>query len=324
MIIIVSVKKKHTRLPSPALTALWMLIIFLLFYFLKSPALAAESVRGALELCAMGLIPSLFPFIVLVSMFNSSGMSARFANIIGRPLGRLFGIDRSAASAILLGALGGFPIGAVCTRELYDSGALTSTDAERLLTFTNNASPAFCIGAVGLSLFGDIGFGVQLYICQLSAALLIGIVQRRRVTPSGVKPRCAANISVSDTVTSAIAGGGATMLKICAFAVFFAVVGDALCSVISRFFGDTSAALSAALCELTLAGRRCAALGGNIPRLICTFAVGWSGMSVHMQTASILSGSGLSMKRYYLCKLLQGLIGTALMLMTIYCPQANI
>lgn len=319
MIIIVKSKKmtvykdavKHL---SPTIYILWLLLLFLTGYFLKSPSLAAESVKSALEVCAMGLIPSLFPFIVLTGMIISSGLSDKISHILGKPVAYLFGVDKDCACAVILGCLCGFPIGAVCTRELFASGKIEKSTAERLISFTNNASPAFCIGTVGLALFSDIGYGIRLYFCQLAAALLIGTVQRKPYKQSTHTPSSRSTQPLSDMLSVAVSEAGLTILKICSFAVFFAVVGDALAAVCSRFFGELAAALSAAFCELTLAGRRAASLEMKTARLIVAFAVGWSGISVHMQCASVLSGSGIGMKRYYISKLCQGVICTLIML----------
>lgn len=297
---------------------LWLLLVFLLGYFLKSPTLAAESVRSALHVCAVGLIPSLFPFIVLVNMMRISGMAEWISSTLGRPISWLFGIDEQCSYAVILGSLGGFPIGAICTNELYMSGVIDKSSAERLLTFTNNASPAFCIGAIGISLFSDAALGIKLYFCQLISAVIIGIVQRRNCkSTQHTKKRTVSSTHLSDILTHSVTAGGETVFKICAFAIFFAVVGDALCIVSNRFFGDTVSAISAVLCELTLAARKCSELGGKAGYLMCAFAVGWSGISVHMQTASVLSKSGISMRRYLICKFFQGVLCCIMMFVLI-------
>ena len=127
VIIIVSQKKKRLSGQLGALMAIWLLSLFLLFYFLRSPSAVANSARAALNLCASGLIPSLFPFIVLVSVINSSGLSCLISRCFGSPLEWLLGIPKPATTAVILGALGGFPIGAVCTRELYLKGEITDS-----------------------------------------------------------------------------------------------------------------------------------------------------------------------------------------------------
>ncbi len=245
---------------------------------------------------------------------TASGLSEKISHFIGKPLSFIFGVPGECAYAILLGSVGGFPVGAVCTRELYESGKIEKSTAERLIAFTNNASPAFCIGAIGATLFSDIGYGIKLYLCQLAAALLIGLLGRKKVIPKSISSKPESEQTIADILTASIEKAGITMLKICSFAVFFAVVGDALCIVAEHFFGKYAAAMSASLVELTLAGRRCILLDSPTSQLICAFAVGWSGFSVHMQCAAMLSGSGISMKRYFVCKLGQGILSALFML----------
>lgn len=324
MIIIADIKKKPNikavGTPRGERVALWLLCFFLLGYFLRAPSLASASVKAGLDVCAKALIPSLFPFAVLVGMINGSGMSEKMAEMLGRPVGRILGIPDTAVSAVLLGCLGGFPIGAVCVRELYESGSISRSDAERLVGFVNNASPAFCIGTLGMSMFGSTEFGASLYFCQLAAALTVGMLFRRGYSPrSGVyRGRIS---SAADTLTGAISSAGLTMLKICAFAVFFAVLGDAVCMVAERYFGEAVAAVCAAVCEITLAGRKLSALVGSFPKILCAFTAGWSGISVHMQTASVLSGSGIGMRRYYVSRLIIG--GLSAFYMLLYLSAAG-
>lgn len=244
---------------------------------------------------------------------NGTGMSERLSRLVGAPLGRLLGISKSAVYAVLLGSLGGFPIGAVCVRELYSSGRLTLKEAQRLTALSSNASPAFCIATLGSAVLGDRAAGVRLYLCQLVAILIIGAVWRAPKPRSDAPTLNRSSRSVSDVLTDAVGNGAVTMLKICAFAVFFAVIGDLICLGIMRGFGIYAASAAAALTELTLAGRYAAGLEGSAATVITAFAVGWSGISVHMQTASVLSGSGISMSPFRRAKLVQGLLCAVIM-----------
>ncbi len=290
-------------------------------FLITKPRIAAESVKGALSLCVTGLIPSLFPFIVTVGIIDSSGLSVVISKLLGRPIEFFFSVPREAVSAVILGAVGGFPIGAVCVRRLYISGSLTKDEAERLLCFTNNASPAFCIGVIGISLFNSTGFGVRLFLCQLAAAIIIGLFGRRRTHKSHATTPAPRN-SVSQIITSSIGDGGITMLKICSFAVFFAVAGDVICLVCQYYIGTAACTMSAAVTELTLAARKCAELGGTAGKLICAFAVGFSGMSVHLQTASVLSDCDISMSKYYKAKLMQGILCAVFVLISCQASSA--
>ena len=293
---------------------LWALALFFTAYCITRPALASQSVKKALDMCAHGIIPSLFPFTAAVSIINNSGLSDSAARIIGRPIGIIFGIPRTAASAMLLGIVGGFPIGAICVRELYKSGTITKDDAERLLGLTGCAGPAFCISAVGMTFFESTAFGGVLYISQIISVFIISLFGRsksRRITHLHLLKK---SESVSHIIAKSISDSGTTMLKVCSFAVFFSVLGDVICAVFESRLGSLFCTVSMAVTELSSAAVHCAELGGTLGKLLCAFAVGFSGMSVHMQISSVISDCDLNMKRYYVTKLASGLVCFALML----------
>jgi sporulation integral membrane protein YlbJ len=317
MIIIDAVKNKSSKVlisikPVSSVAIVWIFSIFLLGYFIKSPAACAESVKNALKVCAERLIPSLFPFIVLVGIIGSSGLSDAISSLFGSLFERIFGISRNAACAFLIGSIGGFPVGAIMARELFENNKISSDEAERLTAFSNNAGLAFCVGGIGSSLFNNTSVGWLIYLCQLSSAIIIGIAQNK--TGSGITYRAAKTnqrFGIGELLkqfSDSVAKGGLTMLKICSFAVFFAVVGDVLISVLNHYFGELSAALGASICELTLATRLASQLGRRTAIPICAFAAGFAGISVHMQVASALSGSRISMRRYFYSKCVQGII----------------
>lgn len=310
MIIITKSKMNIRQLKTALLGTAILLLLGSLLYL---PAAAVQSAKSALNVCASSLIPSLFPFAVLVSIINSSGILIRMSEVMGRPLGFIFGVNADTAYVLLIGALGGFPIGAICVRDLYTAGRITADDASRLVAFSSNASPAFCIAVLGISLFGDRVLGIRLYVCQLIPLLVIAFFSRPRHGKSHSIAVIPKRKSISDIITNAISDSGTTMLKICSFAVFFAVAGDILCSAVIKLWGIHSASVCAALFELTLAGRYAASLGGKSAAILAAFAVGWSGISVHMQTASVLSESGISLSFYRKVKLVQGIACAILM-----------
>ena len=280
--------------------------------FLCIPAEISKSVQSALKLCASSLIPSLFPFAVLTGIINGSGVLLKVSRTVGKPFERILGINAESVYALFMGSLGGFPIGAICVRDLHSAGRINYKEAARLTALSSNASPAFCIAVLGDSLFGDRALGVKLYICQVIPIILIGFITGRKYRKVMCTPLEKSVNPLSDVITDAIAGAGITMLKICSFAVFFAVIGEIFCTAVMRIFGVHAAAFFAAVCELTLAGRYACQLSLEAKSVVAAFAVGWSGLSVHMQTASVLSGSGISLSFYRYTKLIQGIASAIL------------
>ena len=346
-----------------------------------SPSTAARAAARSLEICATRLIPSLFLFIALTGTITSTRIADFIGRLFCRPFVWLFGIPPAGVCAFILGSVGGFPIGAVTAKRLYDDRLLTRDEAARLIAFSSNAGMAFCVGGIGVSLYGSAAVGWQIYLCSLISAVIIGIAQNRggtarrvemkgkptgesqaRDTQSNLMTRNAQprNIPAQNTqsipltrnaqprnppaqntqsippihnaqpqsrppqsarqilsaVSDSIAAAGLTMLKICAFAVFFGVVGELSAAALTRiaghfgYAGDKLSAIFACLCELTLASRLCAELSPTLSIPLCSFAAGFAGMSVHMQTAAVVGEIPLG--RYFIAKTAQGVLAAAL------------
>ena len=336
--------------------------ILLFAVLVASPSSAAEAAARSLEICATRLIPSLFLFIALTGIITSTRIAELIGRLMRRPFTYLFGIAPEGACAFLLGSVGGFPIGAVTAKRLYDDRLLTRDETARLIAFSSNAGMAFCVGGIGVSLYGSAAVGWQIYLCSLVSAVIIGIAQNRggtarrvemkgkptgepqaRDTQSNLMTRNAqprnppaqntqsippihnaqpqsrppqSARQILSAVSDSIAAAGLTMLKICAFVVFFGVVGELSSAALTRiaghfgYAGDKLSAGFACLCELTLASRLCAELSPTLSIPLCSFAAGFAGMSVHMQTAAVVGEIPLG--RYFIAKTAQGVLAAAL------------
>ena len=300
-----------------------------------SPSTAARAAARSLEICATRLIPSLFLFIALTGIITSTRIADFIGRLFCRPFVWLFGIPPAGVCAFILGSVGGFPIGAVTAKRLYDDRLLTRDEAARLIAFSSNAGMAFCVGGIGVSLYDSAAIGWQIYLCSLVSAIIIGIVQNRGTSSRNLKsqndqthtshiqpaspnaplaPQTARQLL--SAVSDSIAAAGLTMLKICAFAVFFGVVGELSSAALTRiaghfgYAGDKLSAIFACLCELTLASRLCAELSPALSIPLCSFAAGIAGMSVHMQTAAVVGEIPLG--RYFIAKTAQGVLAAAL------------
>lgn len=282
-------------------------------YLFLSPATAADAAGDALSVCARSVIPSLFPFIIVNSIVVDSGFASVLGSWMGRPVKVLFAVNAAGAAAFVLGALSGFPLGAQCAGRLYEQGLCTKDDAERMLAFCNNTGPSFLIGTIGAYMWGMSEIGILLYASQMISAVVVGFALRFTRKEEPLPPfRSADDLILNSSVfTSAISRGSVTMLKICGFITAFSV----LCAMLREFavmFGlqlqGAAAALIFGFLEITAGAGASAAAGGRIGLALTAAAVGWSGLSVHMQTASVIDRKGLSMKRYIIGKAAQGIL----------------
>ena len=197
----------------------------LLFY----PTQAAAGAKRGIGYCVDILIPSLFPFMALSVFVVKSGLAASMGRLTAGPCRILFGLPGSAAAAIVMSMVGGYPVGARAVAALCQEGEITPQEAARMLCFCVNSGPAFVLSVVGAGLLRNAQAGVILLASQLSASLLLGIlcslgVSRKQrgkaVSQKGMGAAQALICSASDAARS--------MLSMCCFVILFAVLLDLL------------------------------------------------------------------------------------------------
>lgn len=291
--------------------------VFCLFLILKNPGAAIDYVTRGLHLCAATVIPSLFPFMVLSELIVSGGIGEFLLRKISRPFTKLFRLPAAGCCAVLLGMLCGFPVGARCAMLAMEKGELTREEAERVLTFANNPSSAFLINAVGISLWGNRRFGLVLFGTVLASALAVGFLfarfpaKARDVSPKTPVPSVPEEPKKGIVLfTGAIRSATGSMLLVCAYVLFFSAFVGTLNLVLSVFsLPEPLRAVIFCLFELSGGMSAASALSDvRLAALLCGFAAGWSGFSVHCQVLSVCDGRGLRFRRYFLAKLLQGLL----------------
>ncbi len=269
------------------------------------------ALRDALFLCSHTVIPSLFPFFVLSSFLSACGFAHTLSRLLSPVMKPLFRLPGAAALPFVMGILSGYPVGAKTALALYQHGDLSRDEARRLLPFSNNSGPLFLIGAVGTAMLGDTGAGLYLYGVHLAAALILGVLLRffakdashRQNRNPAKKSRGNLGAMLSDAVTKSTA----TMVSICGFILFFAALSTCLAPLLRHLPSPLSLILQGLL-EITKGADTI--ITSQLPLrhilALLSFFIGFGGFCVALQVAGILAGSGLSMKSYFLGKLLQG------------------
>lgn len=286
---------------------------FLSFLIWNAPI--REGVRSGLSLCCSSLIPALFPFSVLTNVLMNCGGGITDGPRAEKRMRRLFRLPGEAEPAVLLGLLGGFPLGAMIASDLCERGRLTKDEAERTAALCNNAGPAFVIGAVGAGVFGSVRIGAALFLIQAVSAVLCGILLRREKSGKssakhGTEQK---TLRFSAAFSDALGKSAVSMLRICAIVVFFSALSSLLRAVLplNRLPAVVYACIYGAM-ELT---GGCFALTGIREELAFRAAaalLGWGGFCVHMQAMDSFSRVGISPLPYLRRKGLQALLCCAL------------
>lgn len=288
---------------------------FLLLLLLFSPQAGLDGARTGLLLCAEVVIPTLFPFLVLSSFVIHLGVAERFGRLFTRLTAALFKLPGASAPALVLGILGGYPVGARACAELVETGALTRAEGNRLLTFCINSSPAYIIGAVGAGLLHSAQAGALLYVAHILSSLLVGLllgVRSPRPSASALARRPVTHMHASGALVTSVTGAATGMLGISGFVVFFSALSSLLFSTglvesaarlpaflpgLHWFDAGTAQTLLKGFLEVS-GGCSMAVHNGQFVLEVLSAFLSWSGLSVVFQVLFAVRGTGLSARGY--------------------------
>jgi len=272
--------------------------------FLLRPETSSEAVRNGLTLCFRSVIPSLFPMMVVTSLLLRMGLASVLQILLTPFMGPLFRLRGACAMPLVMGLVGGYPVGASAAAELYRQGQCTKNEVERLLSFCNNCGPAFLLSYVGAGIFGSSLTGCRLYLIHVTAGLISGLIICRLV-PAKAEPLPLPARGLHSPAPPLIAAfpqavttAFRSVLNICAFVTLF--------SAVTAMLPPETPPLITGFLELTTGLSRLQ----NTPahRAAAAAIVGFGGLSVHCQTLSVLADAGLNARCHTAGKLLQALL----------------
>lgn len=268
---------------------------------------ALSGAAEGIELCIRSVIPSLLPFFVLSAMLTSSLWGAN----LFRGIGQLCAMPPGSESLLIIGLLGGYPVGAQGVADAYRRGALTKSQAERLLGFCSNAGPSFFFGIVA-SRFSGWWTGLSLWAIHIVSALIVGAL---------LPGKCDSTVKLQqkDTaaITDALNGSLRVMANVCGWVILFRILIAFLQRWVLWMLPDEAKIMLIGLLELA---NGCCSLDMiddvRLRFVAASVMLGVGGLCVLMQTLSVTNG--LSINTYLLGKLLQGVFSLLLSCGAVY------
>lgn len=205
-------------------------IVKCLIFFMASvcilgfPSGASAGAMKGLKISSSVIIPSLFPFTVCSVYFQKSGGLLWLSNKLDKITRKFFKLSGTEFSVVFLSLLGGYPIGAKITNELYISRALDKPTAKKLLRFCVNPSPAFFISVVGMNILKNTLVGVILFISNTLSCLLLNCLftpktKNRPITSTEFKGE-----NFSDSFVQSVLTAAEITINICAFVILFSAI----------------------------------------------------------------------------------------------------
>lgn len=314
------------KIKSLILPSLICIFILFLLMFSKNNLAAAKS---GLELWANSVLPSLLPFFIateLLGYTNIVPMCGRFFSKLMRPI---FNVPGEGAFAFLMGIISGYPVGAKIVANLKENKLCNKVEAERLIAFTNNSGPLFIVGTVGIGLFYNSSIGLILFCTHILSCITVGFLFRwwgkskekyLRNSSYSIENNNLSFCNLGEVLSKSIISSINTILMIGGFVVLFSIIISMLNTshilhVLSSHVlsvlhipEDFSLSILTGFIEVTnglsfISG--ITSLSFSFKLVICAFVLGFGGFSVLLQVLSITSKANISIKPYFIGKLLQ-------------------
>ena len=263
----------------------------------KTALLGAQE---GITLCLRSIIPALFPFSV-ISLYICGNYTGK-----GTLLARFCRIPQNAGTIPILGFLGGYPVGIQCVSQSFRQNALQKQDAERMAAFCSNPGPAFIFGMAG-SLFPS-----MLYPAAMMAICVISAITVGHLLP-GESNSCGPSIQQeAKPFLSCVEKAAASMVRICTWVILFRI----LLTFCSRWFlfalPPAVKSIFYGALELTSGILSTASLPTGLRFMLCCVCLCFGGLCVWMQSKSIATAAGLTLRYYLPGKLLQSMIALLL------------
>jgi sporulation integral membrane protein YlbJ len=327
-----------------------IIILILTTFMIINPQETVTAAGMGLKLWFSILLPALLPFFIVAELMVSLGF-VNFLGVILEPVMRpIFRLPGCSSLVVVMGFTSGFPIGAVLSRKLYDENLLTADEAERLVSFTNNCSPLFILGAVGVGMFASPLAGYLLAFSHYLSNILVGIIWRFRGSyqiisafgrkQSLLQEACQAFLQhhnprgIGALLGDAIKNSLNNILAIAGFVIIFSVltrmlsvwgIMDGIASLLTYLFKAFSLpypvayGLGIGMFEITL-GTRTVVLATQADLLYKLLAVSiilaFSGLSIIAQVMSIMAGTAVRLSFYALSRLIQIILSLVITLFT--------
>lgn len=324
--------------------------LFITILLIKYPDPSFQASLRGLSIWLEIVFPSLLPFFIISELLIGFGV-VTFIGVLFEPIMRpLFNVPGAGSFAWIMGMASGYPSGAKISVRLREEKQLTQIEAERLISFTNASSPLFIFGAVSIGFFHDAYLGILIAVCHYLGNASVGIIMRfygqtasphktndqakkfsiKRALKEMHRSRLNNHKPFGKILGDAILSSVTTLVMVGGFIILFSVLTNLLfiigvMPIMANVFNsllsllalpiDLALPLITGLFEITIGAQMISGLShdGMLSKaIIVSFILGFNGLSVQAQVASIIANTDIRFTPYFISRILHGLIASML------------
>ncbi|MBO5487411.1 MAG: hypothetical protein J5988_10880 [Eubacterium sp.] len=287
--------------------------IITLFFFIITYCILTHSDLSlyyaftGLEVWFNKMIPTLLPFMILSGIMVRMQLTDGFTVFIYPIMKPLFQVSKNVCYAMIMGFLCGFPMGAKTIQDLYSHKMISKREGEFLLAFCNNIGPVYFVGFVLplLKRHFVLPYLLGMYGIPFVYGLFLRYTKFKDITTSSVSAistKEAATETQNNTffkllteLDNSIISAVQSILSLGGYMVLFNLI-----NILPHIILKQSPIFLAPILEIS-GGLRL--IEDKFP-LYVLLILPFGGLSCIAQTYSMIKGTGLSLKKYVIHKLI--------------------
>ena len=290
------------------------------YFLINNNKIVLESVSFSISIWKDNLFPTLFPFLVILSILIDIGSINILGNTIGKPISKLLNISKEGSIVFISSLISGFPTGAKLTTNLVKNKLISINEANRLIMFTSFSNPIFILGFI----YSLIPIKKIIYIILIShtlSGILIGIIFRSNVELNNTikennekKDYSSFSLIFKNSIIDSLN----TMFLLLGIVTIF--------SLIVSFFEITfnidplTKSILSGILEMTQGIKNISILNISIlvKSILITIFISFGGLSIHMQVLSIISETKIKYKQFLLARIIHAILASLLVLIIFF------
>lgn len=301
----------------------------LIVQIILAPKVCIDGVISGALLFFYKVFPSLFSFLVVSNIILAYDGVYIYSKLIGKLLCRPLRLPVNCSFVLIISMLCGYPLGAKYACELCEKNLIDLSTCERLLNIASNASPLFILGSVGISMFKNSTIGYILLLSNLLSCMIMGLLmpsKKTYINQIHEKKHIYIHENIGKVIKSSIENTIKNCMSIGGFVIIFSVVNNilknnflfnSLIQELSKFMGISSDIIEGSLLGIIEMTNGCNLISSStasftLKIIIVSFLFTFSGVSIISQVYSFTYKFKISMKKYVIGKVFQGIICSTL------------
>jgi len=310
---------KFKKIMYAAATVLLLLIIAA---FISAPQKYMDVTMRGISLWTMCVLPSTLPFLFFTALLTTLGAVEKLSRAATKITTKIFNLSGSSAYIFLSGAICGYPVGAKIISDLYEGGIISPDESTGMSVICSMSGPLFIIGSVGANMYGSSAAGGIILLSQYLSVIITGFIFGKLRRKKSYKKTFGAKIKRAEadgvlygamysSVLSVMCVGG----FICVFYLLSAMAEDFRVTYPIAFimeqiplFKGLGKSFAKGLIEVTGGSKGLSEFFTPASLALNSFIITLGGLSVIAQQLAYLKKAKVSLRIFFLAKLVSALL----------------